>query len=232
MKLGHLLVLTGVAMFLLVLIPVFLYGYHFGLGLWNTSSEWADLGSFFGGVLSPILTFFSTLLLLLTIYFTHKTLKVSQEAAITQVKQLELTEISSASQIKNSQSVRFDSIFFNQLSMVHQALNSATYEKGNVETKAHESLLSDFQNYVTNKKNFDVASYQAPLSQAIESFDQLVKMVESFAPQEDKNLYRDLVKYNISIHFRWWVGQSWKNVHPDKISHRKLLAEKYGAVEL
>ncbi|WP_444886691.1 hypothetical protein [Microbulbifer sp. JMSA008] len=43
------LVLLGVAT------SVFLYFYKFGLGLWDDHSKWGELGSFFGGVIGPLL---------------------------------------------------------------------------------------------------------------------------------------------------------------------------------
>ncbi len=39
------------------------YVSKFGFGLWNEHSKWAELGSFFGGVLGPILAFTSLLYL-------------------------------------------------------------------------------------------------------------------------------------------------------------------------
>ena len=49
--------------FLSTFLVVFLYIYQFGFGLWSDHTKWAELGSFFGGVLGPILAFFSLLYL-------------------------------------------------------------------------------------------------------------------------------------------------------------------------
>lgn len=43
----------------LVLVPIFFYINTFGFGLWNEHTKWAELGSFFGGVLGPIITVIS-----------------------------------------------------------------------------------------------------------------------------------------------------------------------------
>lgn len=39
------------------------YSYSFGIGLWEEHQKWAEMGSFFGGVLGPILAFCSLLYL-------------------------------------------------------------------------------------------------------------------------------------------------------------------------
>ncbi|OOE83212.1 hypothetical protein BZG73_11975 [Salinivibrio siamensis] len=48
------------AIFVLALsIPVSLYMSQFGLGLWDDHTKWAEMGSFFGGVLGPVVTIIS-----------------------------------------------------------------------------------------------------------------------------------------------------------------------------
>ena len=39
--------------------PIFLYIHQFGFGLWTEHSKWAEMGSFFGGVLGPAITVIS-----------------------------------------------------------------------------------------------------------------------------------------------------------------------------
>ncbi|WP_373960537.1 hypothetical protein [Vibrio gigantis] len=46
-----------------ILSTISIYVYQFGLGLWSEHSKWAEFGSFMGGVLGPILAFFSLLYL-------------------------------------------------------------------------------------------------------------------------------------------------------------------------
>jgi len=46
-----------------LLIPVIVYGFQFGIGAWKYHSQWAEMGSALGGIYSPILTILMVLLL-------------------------------------------------------------------------------------------------------------------------------------------------------------------------
>ena len=35
--------------------PIVLYAYKFGIGLWDSNADWAAMGSYFGGVLGPLI---------------------------------------------------------------------------------------------------------------------------------------------------------------------------------
>lgn len=63
---------------LAVVIPVGLYIDNFGIGYWSNHTHWAELGSFFGGILTPILTFISIILILLQLRTMNKGLQVER----------------------------------------------------------------------------------------------------------------------------------------------------------
>ncbi|EHR0803111.1 hypothetical protein KS868_004427 [Vibrio parahaemolyticus] len=44
-------------------LPIALYVYKFGIGLWDSHADWAVMGSYFGGVLGPLITGVSLLFL-------------------------------------------------------------------------------------------------------------------------------------------------------------------------
>lgn len=46
-----------------VVAPIFFYFDKFGIGYWSSNSDWGSFGSFFGGVLGPILSFISIIIL-------------------------------------------------------------------------------------------------------------------------------------------------------------------------
>lgn len=49
--------------FILFLLPLAFYLYKFGFGLWDKHEHWAEMGSFFSGVYSPIIAFIALLIL-------------------------------------------------------------------------------------------------------------------------------------------------------------------------
>ena len=57
---------------LLVFTPIFLYIKVFGFGFWDEHTKWAELGSFFGGVLGPIITVISVGFLFLQLRANNK----------------------------------------------------------------------------------------------------------------------------------------------------------------
>ena len=67
---------------ILFLLPIAFYIYHFGVGLWNSHTDWALMGSALGGIYTPILA-------ILTLAVLLKQLQIQ-----TQVRNYEQREIS------------------------------------------------------------------------------------------------------------------------------------------
>ena len=64
-------------------LPLALYAYRFGFGLWESHSRWGEFGSFMGGVYAPILTILTLAILSVQIYLQalqhRESLAVNQE---------------------------------------------------------------------------------------------------------------------------------------------------------
>ncbi|TOB47708.1 hypothetical protein CGK04_24140, partial [Vibrio parahaemolyticus] len=73
---------------LILFLPIAAYMYQFGIGFWIQSSEWAELGSYIGGVYTPILALLTLIVLCTQIYLQviqHRQNLVSlQEAQLTE----------------------------------------------------------------------------------------------------------------------------------------------------
>lgn len=48
---------------LILVIPIAVYAYQFGFGLWETNEEWAEMGSAIGGLYTPILAILTLVVL-------------------------------------------------------------------------------------------------------------------------------------------------------------------------
>lgn len=51
--------------FFVLSLPIILYSYQFGIGLWPTHSQWAEMGSAIGGIYTPILSMLTLLVLVM-----------------------------------------------------------------------------------------------------------------------------------------------------------------------
>lgn len=91
---------------LVLIAPIIVYAYNFGIGFWDTPSEWSDLGGYIGGIYTPILTVLTLLVLSVQIYLQaaqHKqTLIAHQEQ---QLKEY-ITELESELNIEVGGGVR------------------------------------------------------------------------------------------------------------------------------
>lgn len=126
-------VTVGVVLFCLAAVAstVYLYYHKFGFGLWEKPSQWANLGDFFGGVLNPIFSFSSIVLLLLALIQNHKALSQNEDALRLNNEELRLTrdELNSSSQALQRQAViqgkqSFEGTFFSLLSIHQDLVNS------------------------------------------------------------------------------------------------------------
>ncbi len=114
-------------------IPVGVYAYNFGIGFWNTNEDWAYLGTFFGGVLGPILTFASVLLLILT---------------------LKETQSANKAQLVLLQKQQFDNSFFNTLNSIKISLEGAKYRHQVKVDELYDNFFSEANVWVVN--NFKI----------------------------------------------------------------------------
>ncbi|MGR2701714.1 hypothetical protein [Vibrio campbellii] len=60
----------------MVALPILTYIDHFGIGYWRSNSDWGSFGSFFGGVLGPVLSFISIIILWKTLIDSDKNNKL------------------------------------------------------------------------------------------------------------------------------------------------------------
>ncbi|PKG63273.1 MULTISPECIES: hypothetical protein [Pseudoalteromonas] len=76
--------------FLLLCSPILLFIGNFNLGFFESVSDWADVGSFFGGIYSPILSFFTLFILVFQSSIMKSQMKLMETQTQLQVTQLEI----------------------------------------------------------------------------------------------------------------------------------------------
>lgn len=59
-------------LFISWLTPIVAYGYKFGFGIWGNPSEWSDLGSYIGGIYTPILSFITLAMISTQIFIQNQ----------------------------------------------------------------------------------------------------------------------------------------------------------------
>jgi len=80
--------ILGFTFFLALLIPIWLYISQFGIGLWSDHTKWAEMGSFFGGILGPIVT-------VISVSFLYAQIKAHQKQQQYTLDTLKLQKIES-----------------------------------------------------------------------------------------------------------------------------------------
>lgn len=73
---------------LMLIAPVAAYVFQFGVGFWEKSEEWSDLGGYIGGVYAPILTLLTLSVLLVQIYLQM----VQHRQHLVSLQETQLTE--------------------------------------------------------------------------------------------------------------------------------------------
>ena len=73
---------------IILLIPLAIYAYQFGLGIWPTHDDWAKMGSALGGIYTPILS-------VLTLYMIYRQLRLQ---AVIHVDQMDWQRLQTSRQ--------------------------------------------------------------------------------------------------------------------------------------
>lgn len=87
-------------------------------------SNWGALGDFFGGLLNPVLTFFSLVILAVTLWFNQVELSLSREELAETRKEVARSSDALSAQSDSLQLQNFESTFFHLLNLYHSSVES------------------------------------------------------------------------------------------------------------
>lgn len=192
--------LIYLASLFIVLVFIF-YLYHFGSnGLSGNTSDWANFGSYFGGILSPILAFFSFCVLCYTVRQNSKILELNIQELKNSTKQLQLSAKAQLEMEKTQKIQQFEGLF--------------TFMLG--ELKKHNDIIKndiikndkfDIFNYINvnnkpNIYNFRVMNYKLRADMELVNFFmylyQILKLIktqdEQFFSFDKKKQYANIVR--------------------------------------
>lgn len=98
-----------IALIIVLIIPLLyliMFGFHLGLPFSESQDEWAQFGDYFGGIINPLLSFITIVLLI-------ESLSLQNKANLSLVKQLNQTE-------KNESLKIFENLFFHLISVQNE----------------------------------------------------------------------------------------------------------------
>lgn len=129
-----------------IALPALIYYFKFGaLGLSSSTEVWGQFGDYFNGLTGPFLSFLGLIAILLTLHETRKEADEAKRLADQQMKTLELQ--------------RFETTFFNIMSLLHETIKSFEIDKPQTDYEFNPSILtSESHNYVLKISGRDVLS--------------------------------------------------------------------------
>ncbi|KAB7708439.1 hypothetical protein GBN32_13895 [Plesiomonas shigelloides] len=166
---------TLAAIFSFVVVGAFVFQFYFRLGyeLSNKPSDWVDFSDYIGGLLGPIFSFLSFILLLHSI-------KLQGEANIVLKNDV-------AQNYKNERFRVFESHFFNLIDAQRIAFSNFKYNNGNNEYTGTEAVIKiedeifNFRNNNTSNDKItewlEVLDEQDQIHNVVRVFTNLVKMI-------------------------------------------------------
>ncbi|MCC5453373.1 hypothetical protein LMJ53_16785 [Rheinheimera sp. UJ51] len=110
------------------------YGYHFTT-LTEDHKVWAEFGSFFGGVVTPFLAFFSFLALIYTIHIQKRELELTREELTLSRAEVQRSANSMEAQERNMRLQQFENTFFSMLQMLNSLYDKVYPDLTLLETK-------------------------------------------------------------------------------------------------
>lgn len=202
------------------------------------TSSFGEWGDFFGGVLNPILTFFTFMGLLITIILQQAELKESR-------KEFKRSADALNEQSQNLKQERFETTFFNLVSSLNASINELEVdvlankhvdEKEIVKGKKvfqfyHEELLDRIKQYDHDEKDVDrrvergVDSFFFHYNMEIEHYFKQIKLILQFielSEIENKQLFFNLLSGQLSLYEK---GLIFHCAFPD--DEFKNLVDKY-----
>jgi len=128
---GLIYIIISILALLSVIFAFALYRYHFSGQIVLDSNEWSNFGSYYGGIVGPILSFFSIVLLVITVKLQEKALLQQKDEVDNSLEVIKENSKYLQKQIENNFQQMFESTFNTNLHQRFMIFD--TFKTGNKE---------------------------------------------------------------------------------------------------
>lgn len=202
LKLIHIFLIGLIA----IAVPALIYYLKFRTsGLSSDTEVWGQFGDYFNGLTGPFLSFLGLIAILLTL---HETRKEADEAKIIADQQMKTLELQ-----------RFETTFFNMMSLLHETIKSFeidrletdhefNYEKMKTENHRYTVRISGRDNLTENINSYlKVSEYEKklePFNDTINTYIKNILIISKFinvgiSKESDKATYYSILKSQMTM---------------------------------
>lgn len=245
-------IVSSITLFILVL-PFLFYSSTFRYPFSENSADWANLGSFYGGLIGPFLSLSAFLALLYTIDIQIKQLRQQEKVNTLQLKQLKRQEENYKEQKATARVESFETTLFKLIELNMVLINSLeakcngnfgsessailkgqaliTHLYGNLNRRLDKLSIEaevpfDYNFFNENYESF-YKRYSHVLGHFCRSTYTILKFIDE-SPIENKKFYCNIFKSTLSNHDFGLLAFNSLSSHGSKL---KLLIEKYGFLQ-
>lgn len=189
-----------------IVLPAIIYYFNFSaLGLSKDTAVWGQFGDYFNGLTGPFLSFLGLIAILLTLHETRKEADEAKTIADQQMKTLELQ--------------RFETTFFNMMSLLHETIKSFEIDKPQTDYEFNPAILvSETHKYVLRISGRDVLSENIstylkvsehekilePFNDTINTYIKNILIISKFihdgiSKESDKAIYYSILKSQMTM---------------------------------
>lgn len=178
------------ALLIISVISIYMYNFNYGMGFSKSTEIWGQFGDYLGGVLNPILTFLSIVLLIKSIDLQRKT----NEDIIKENRRQEKLDYLKFFEVRFYSLIDAQRIAFDKFKLIKPDNEEIKHAEA---VNYLEEVILDMKNKGESKKNIENYISKCDVSESIYSstrrFYLLLKLIDQKLPNKEKNEYYEVV---------------------------------------